>query len=87
MPYLNSAIRASLKEDRNPMNGGELNFLISNLLDRFIKARGLKYTNINEAVGALECAKIEFYRRVAAHYEDDKIVSNGDVYGPFPGAI
>ena len=31
-------------------------------------------------MGALECAKLELYRRVAAPYEDVKIMENGDVY-------
>jgi len=35
---------------------------------------------INAIIGALECAKLELYRRVAAPYEDDKIAENGDVY-------
>jgi hypothetical protein len=80
VPYLNQAIRSSLEAGRKPTIGGELNFLISSLLNQFIKDKGLTYANINEAVGALECAKIEFYRRVAAHYEDNTIVSNGEVY-------
>lgn len=29
---------------------------------------------------ALEAAKLEYYRRVMAPYEDDKIEENGDVY-------
>lgn len=33
-----------------------------------------------EIGGAIECAKLEFYRRVAAPYEDKKIAENGDVY-------
>ena len=32
------------------------------------------------ASGALECAKLEFYRRVVSKYEDQKILDNGDVY-------
>ena len=30
-------------------------------------------------MGVLECCKLEFYRRVAAPYEDIKIEENGDV--------
>jgi hypothetical protein len=41
---------------------------------------GLSYKNINQAIGALECAKLELYRRVAAPYEDKKALINGDVY-------
>lgn len=33
-----------------------------------------------DALGALECCKLEFYRRVAVPYEDGKIKTNGDVY-------
>jgi hypothetical protein len=39
----------------------------------------LRYYHINKAVGVLECIKMEFYRRVAAPYEDTKIEQNGDV--------
>ena len=38
-----------------------------------------KYADINELIGALECAKLEFYRRKAAPYEDKKAVENGDL--------
>ena len=33
-----------------------------------------------EVISSLECAKLEFYRRVAVPYEDQKILENGDVY-------
>lgn len=39
----------------------------------------LSYADHNSAVGMLECAKMEFYRRQTAPYEDEKIVENGDV--------
>ena len=35
---------------------------------------------IRSACGALECAKLEFARRIVAPYEDAKIKENGDVY-------
>jgi len=38
------------------------------------------YAKINEAIGILECAKLEFYRRVAVPYEEVKRELNGDVY-------
>jgi len=40
----------------------------------------LKYSNLNELIGVLECAKLELYRRVAAPYEDEKALINGDVF-------
>jgi hypothetical protein len=33
----------------------------------------MRYHHINTAIGALECAKLELYRRVAAPYEDKAI--------------
>jgi hypothetical protein len=46
-----------------------------------VQKRGLSYAAIAEAAGVLETAKLEFYRRLAASYEDEKIAENGDVYG------
>lgn len=84
MPYLENGIRASLDEGRKALKGGDLNYQISKLLNDFVAMKGLNYATLNEAMGALECAKIEFYRRVAAPYEDRKAMANGDVYTCIP---
>ena len=77
MPYIP-------EEDRHgPHIGGtsgELNFAITRLVNDYIMTRGLRYRVINDAIGALECAKLELYRRIAAPYENLKIRENGDVY-------
>lgn len=59
---------------------GQLNYQITKLLNLFLEKHGKSYQIINDALGALEGAKLEFYRRVAAPYEDTKIKENGDVY-------
>ena len=41
-----------------------------------------RYRDFNAAIGVLECAKLELYRRAAATYEDAKLAEHGDVYGP-----
>jgi len=69
-----------LLEDYPPYNAGELNYLITQLCVQYMKSRGRKYAHINDVIGALEGAKLEFYRRYAAPYEDLKIKENGDVY-------
>lgn len=61
-------------------NAGELNFQISKLVAQFIKDRGGNYDAMNSAVGALECCKLEVYRRIVAPYESTKIATNGDVF-------
>ena len=38
------------------------------------------YSLINDAIGVLGCVGLEFYRRLAAPYEDEKIKENGEVY-------
>jgi ribosomal protein S3AE len=55
---------------------GELNYVVTKMLKEIYP---LRYFHINKAVGVLECIKLEYYRRVAAPYEDSKIREAGDV--------
>ena len=86
MPYIKKERRRELSVPSNwPMVGlaqdvGELNYQITCLVDDFISRKKLKYSEINSAIGVLECAKMELYRRIAAPYEDEKCKENGDVY-------
>ena len=65
-------------------NAGELQYcfalLIWAYLVRVEPYRSYKYQDLNDVMGALAGAQMEFYRRVVVPYEDGKIVSNGDVY-------
>lgn len=54
----------------------ELNYVVTKILKQIYPVR---YFQINKAIGVLECVKLEFYRRVAAPYEDKKIKESGDV--------
>jgi hypothetical protein len=82
MPYIKSAERPFLtpKTVYSPLDPGSLNFAITQLVLSYIADRGTRYATLNEAVGVLECAKLEFYRRAVAAYEDEKCKLNGDVY-------
>ena len=81
MPYIKQERRDAIRAGAKPQDAGELNFAISILVDEYLEARGpLRYAHLNEVVGAMDCAKLELYRRVASPYEDQKIVENGDVY-------
>jgi len=80
MPYIDKAIRASLEDGRKATKPGELNFLISELVDNYLMGRGVSYTSLNEVIGVLACVQAEIYRRVAAPYEDKKQSENGDVF-------
>ncbi len=82
MPYIKNErrdeVRAfSLKQAETP---GELNFQLTSLALTYLSTHGKSYTTLNEIVGALECAKIEFYRRIIGPYEHEKRAKNGDVY-------
>lgn len=80
MPYIKQERRKELTELPAPKTPGELNYLLTVICRNYISARLLSYQTINDVMGALEGAKLEFYRRVAAPYEDIKIRENGDVY-------
>ena len=85
MPYIDQKARERLGKDGTPKNAGELNYLVSGLIDNYLsQVTPLSYSTINEAIGVLECAKLEIYRRIASPYEDIKIKSNGDVFKSLP---
>lgn len=82
MPYIKKEQRKELPDFKGLKieNPGELNYLITLLAKRYLECEGLSYGTINDIVGAMEGAKLEFYRRVAVPYEDKKNEENGDVY-------
>jgi hypothetical protein len=80
MPYVEKGVRASLEDGRKPTKPGELNYLVTKLVDSFLMMSGVSYTSINAAIGVLECAKLELYRKIAAPYENKKAAENGEVY-------
>ena len=94
MPYIKKELReeidaeinnlvSSLKnliEDNSSIRAGTLNYTITKLIDGLygpLEKAG--YKDYNEAIGMLECCKLEFYRKAAAPYEDLKLRENGAV--------
>ena len=85
MPYISPERRDALLKNGHDMNGaGELNYILTRILMRYIEHRGVSYQTYNDILGALEGAKLEFYARVVRPYEDKKITENGDVYSVRP---
>ena len=87
MPYIKTEKRVKYEKALNELVGilkslpleevdGELNYVVTKILKGVYP---LKYYHLNKAIGVLECIKLEFYRRVAAPYEDVKIKESGDV--------
>ncbi len=83
MPYINPDRRAQLM---SPLAAdfantpGELNYMFTREIRDYVEHNGLNYHTINDILGALEGAKLEFYRRVVVPYENVKLTENGDVY-------
>lgn len=84
MPYIKENKRRNFKfglQNLEPKDAGELNFVLTEVCNRFLKARPfLSYQDLNDVLGALEGAKQELYRRVVSPYEDAKRDENGEVY-------
>lgn len=81
MPYIKLDRRGEF-----PESAGELNYVITGYCLRYLDERARQmgepcgYQELNEVIGVLEAAKLEFYRRLVSPYEDRKIQENGDVY-------
>jgi hypothetical protein len=88
MPYIQKTRRSTLISDSDmflpPQTPGELNYMFTLFAKGYLIENGLNYQAINDVLGALEGAKLEFYRRVAVPYENEKIHENGDVYDGQP---
>jgi len=89
MPYIDGEAREDLDNALSDLgtaflwyrekNPGFLNYVLTRLILRWL-GNNPNYAKYNEAVGVLECVKLEFYRRAVSAYEDEKINQNGDVY-------
>lgn len=79
MPYIN-AERKKFLEDHDPESVGDLNYLITKLLLKYLNARSVSYKTLNDIIGVLECAKLEFTDRIIRDFEDLKMRVNEDVY-------
>lgn len=80
MPYIPNQARHGVKNSTAADDTvGELNFRFTNAIIEYMTCHN-NYQGINDVLGALEGAKLEFYRRWAIPYEDAKIQENGDVY-------
>ncbi len=84
MPYIVQKQRELFEDEivemPFPTCAGDLNYIITRLCLKYLEAHGTNYQKINDVVGVLSCAQMEFYRKLAAPYEEGKISTNGDVY-------
>lgn len=90
MPYIPADRRDEIEVELinegcswKPQNAGDLNWLITTFIDNMLSEKGIRYAHVNEMIGALECCKLELYRRIAAPYEDQVMDKNGDAYSTY----
>jgi hypothetical protein len=83
VPYIKQERRDDLNaagDAPQARTSGELNYLITLAITDYVDFHGLIYDTLNDVLGALEGAKLEFVRRVVVPYEMVKRIENGDVY-------
>lgn len=80
MPYLKNDAKDNLLDHPYPTSAGELNFLLTTMCRRYFNKSARNYEALNAIIGALECCKQEYYRRICVPYEQTKIDTNGDVF-------
>ena len=94
MPYIKSDDRPMIRVGVQLLapsikTPGELNYAISTLVSHYLDIQSKvrsdnplakpNYALYNEAIGVLECAKLELYRHTISQYEEVKIKENGDI--------
>ena len=86
MPYLTDSIKDEINDLRvgtafympNDRTPGALTYAIYRLMHNYLGV-GPTFADHAEVLGCVEAAKLEFYRRKCAPYEDAKRGENGDV--------
>jgi hypothetical protein len=81
-------VNTAMEQPDHTTYAGLLNYAITSLIMQVIDKRfgTIRYGTIATVVGVLKNVSDEFYRRVAAPYEDEQIKKNGDVplYEEYP---
>lgn len=87
MPYIHPTRREELDPTAHlafyAQNVGDLTFQLTALVLRYL-GDAPRFADYAAAVAALECSKLELYRRSVAPHEDFAVARNGDL--PYPGA-
>ena len=80
MPYLKSQQRRKeLNTLTKPRDSAEVCYVAFHAGLQYLFSTPMKWSDRAAVIQALECAKLEFYRRYMAKYEDQKCDENGDV--------
>ena len=86
MPYIAQDDRDDFTDFANEVanvdlkTAGEIQYMIAIIVAEFMKNSDYRYQDMNNVMGALSGANLEFYRRYVGPYEDECIAKNGDVF-------
>lgn len=72
-----TALRGLELDDESNNTQGNINYIFTRILKAVYP--GGRYQEINDAMGVLHSCSFEYYRKVAAPYEDQKEFENGSV--------
>jgi len=85
MPYIAQVDRESFEYVEHVLkrhaaeSAGEIQYLIALVIKGYMSNNDYRYQTMNDVMGALNGANLEFYRRYVGPYEDECIAKNGDV--------
>ncbi len=85
MPYITQENRAEFEhieemiQDFPPTCAGDIQYMVAILIREYMRNNPYRYQTMNDVMGALNGANLEFYRRYVGPYEDECIGKNGDV--------
>jgi len=86
MPYISpprrevySQLKHQIKQTRLD-SVGEMTYLFDLIADIYMSQHTFDYLHLAQVVGAFECAKSEFLRKMVNDYEDLKEVQSGTIW-------
>jgi hypothetical protein len=77
--YYEPELRPLLEKIKTSPHIGELVYLLTRLVLTYLGSSPC-FEDYDKVIGALECTKLELYRRRVAEYEEVKKRENGDCY-------
>ncbi|MDP2692208.1 MAG: hypothetical protein Q8O88_01050 [bacterium] len=90
MPYVKQVRRGVMDQEMRAIEDfvrdtpniqiGDMNYIVTRLVQAYLRNKTINYDSLNAVVGMLSCAQLELYRRLISEYEDSKAEQNGDVY-------
>ena len=80
MPYIPELVRENYDLGFAIHDAGTLTYVLVKATLRYMEGEPRSFETYAKAIGAIECAKAELYRRLVAPYEDIKREQNGDVF-------